>query len=329
MATKTAKKKSSAIDRRTEVKKTITRQRLEIKAEKETVPNLGDPSQSIDPEDFLVMYLAKDLIDVMRHQVRASNRKAGLQKAYEGRVDPATLSQLDEFHAEHESRFNDYKKKITKLVEKHPLWKKFEHIRGFTPYQLGLIMGYIKDINRFEKPSGLMVYAGVGAINGMAVTKGNINAIKDLYFKQGKEFAGFNTEFAGRMYVIVDSLVIQRGFFYDNMQRERERLEKKAIAEGKVFDEDGELYMVGRKKQSLKIWSLANARRRIARNLLHMVWEEWRILRNLPTRDFYVFEYLGHDRKSKITADAVCKYDIGVTAKFKAERIANPKKKAA
>jgi hypothetical protein len=210
---------------------------------------------------------------------------------------------------------------VEKIVKKHPLWERLEGIKGFTAYQLALIMAYTKDISKFDTPSKYVVYAGIGVINGMPITKANLNKIKEYYSSQGKEFKGFHTVFAGRMLgVVADCLIRPKGFFYNMYLNIRKRLVERCINGGEVVEQEKEVkgkdgvvrkekryYMKNKKNQSLEAFTHSNAKRRIVRTLLHLIWTEWRTLRELPVRNPYPHDYLGHT--SLITLEEVKAYD--------------------
>jgi hypothetical protein len=307
-------------ERRSVVKRNINTKRIEIQEEKSTVDALDDAPITIHPEDLEMMFVGKACLNLMKSSVATSNMLSGYKRAYENRVTPETFSRLEELGAQFDTDFERFKRRATSIASTHPLWNRFKDIRGFSAYQLALVMAMMKDISRFEKSSALMVYSGLAAVGGMPVTKANIAKLKEHYFKQGKEFKGFNTLMSGRMFVIVESMLKQKGYFYNMFTRLRERLEARARNEGSVELIDGKEYMKGKKNQSLIMWSMRNAQRRCARTLLQMIWLEWRQLRQLPTRDEYVYDYLGHDKSSFITLDEVLKVDRAITAQRSEER---------
>lgn len=191
-------------------------------------------------------------------------------------------------------------------------------------------MCYMKDPRRFETSSKLMIYSGIGCIEGLPVTKGNIEKIKKIYFdmnrfgSDGKQilFSGFNTNFSGRLFTITDCLLRGRRFFLDFYTKMRVRLEARAVAEGSVEKvqmvkktsltgkTEEVLCMKGKKNQSLILWSSQNARRRVARTILHLIHTEWLALYGIKSRVPYPIDYLGHQKL--ITLDEVVAYDNSV-----------------
>lgn len=134
-----------------------------------------------------------------------------------------------------------------------------------------------------------------------------------------KEFKGFDTQFSGRMFVLTDNLLRAQGFFLDFFQKIRVRLNAQAINDGRTELKEGKRYMIGRKNFSLDAWTMANARRRVARTILHFIYTEWRTIKGLEARNPYPIDYLGH--KSFITLEQVKAYDANVivTRKRKAK----------
>lgn len=291
-------------------KKQINKSRLKIKKVKEEVGKLGEETTATIPEDLKMMFAGKLIEMMIKDNVRAGNMMTALQKAH-GAEDEHITDYLNQVIDQFSKNFDKSKNQLKNLSESHPLWERFSGVRGFSSAQLALVMSQIKDIEKFDTASKLMIYAGVGCVEGMAVTKANIEKIKAHYLKQGKEFKGFNTILSGRMYVISESLIKQKGFFYNFATKMRERLAEQAINQGRteLRDNKGEQehYMLDKKNMSLKLWTQKNAMRRISRTLLHLIWHEWRTIKGLPTRIPYPVDYLGHDKI--ITLDEVLAYD--------------------
>lgn len=303
-------------EKRKKVKRVINNKRIEIKEEKATVDKLDVEALAVIPEDLDVMYAGKLCNMLVKMEVSAGNIISGYERKYPGMPEEMKLNLQTQKEA-FLDKFSTAKKDLSKVIEKHPLWKKVSGIKGFTAYQLGLVMSYMKDVSRFNSPSALMIYSGIGAVSdnetgrSYPVTKANISKIKEIYSRQGKEFKGFNTALSGRMFTICDCLIRSKGFFYYKYLDMRKRLEERAKTEGGVEwrgeGTEKKAYMVGKNNQSLIMWSERNARRRIARILLHLIWEEWRKLKGLSARESFVQEKLGHT--GLVTLDQVLKAD--------------------
>jgi hypothetical protein len=262
---------------------------------------LGDVTVATQPEDIITMYAGKMALMLMEDGVRASNIMEAYKKSYNGvmtkEIEDTLKKQIKEFRDD----FKSFKEKVMKRSADHPLSQKVGFIKGITPYRIAILIALIKDINKFDSPSKLMVYAGLASINGMAVCKRNIHKIKDYYAMHGKEFNGFNTRLSGQMYTIGEQFLKARGFFYNYYQQIKDRLITRAMTnnETEKREGDGALIMKGKKNQPLKAWAHANAQRRMMRTFLHIFWTEWRTLKDLPLRNPYAVDYLGH--KSYIT----------------------------
>lgn len=302
------------------VKKVITKKRIEIQDEKATVPNMGEETDAVQPEDLGVMYAGKLCATLIKSNVASQNQLKGYFRQYP-HLAQETIDELTKLQKDFASDFALAKERTNKIASKHPLYLRLGGIKGISAYQIALIMSYMKDVARFDTPSKLCVYAGVASVNNMPVTKGNIARINEWKTEtQGIEFHGFNTEMSGRMFVIVDCLLRGKGFFYNYYAGIRKRLELRAMNGSECFmatKEDrkasnnvmevGKYYMKGKKNQSLIMWSDKNAQRRVARTFLHILWKEWRELANLPVRHPYVVDYLKHS--GYVTLEEILKAD--------------------
>lgn len=305
--------------------------RVEVKKAKPSRLKLGDETIPIvPPNDIEVMFLGKALDLLGNQQVRMENTLSGMLRAYgEDKMKETVKENLERYIKSFKADFDRTKRQVTRIVDMHPLAEKLCKIRGFTSYQLAMIMAEIKDPKRFPSPSNLFVYAGVAPRNGIAVVKANIPLLR---MQKHEEYAGekpddfkefgFNTTLSKRLYVAGESLIKQKGFFYYQYSNMKPRLQEYAINTGKTFvatEEDrkksngvmevGKRYMVDRKNFSLDMWSHKNAFKRIQKLLLHFIWCEWCSMVGYEPRELYVIEYLGH--KSKITLDECLRYEAG------------------
>lgn len=227
------------MENQTAVKKQLTDKRVEEEQIKRDAGKLGDETEVImpDPEDIEVMYCGKMCNFLIKTRVASENIVSSWLRQYKD-MDESSKNQLLDLQNEYEKSFENFKNKVTKIVSQHPLYQRFASVRGFTPYMLSMIMALTKDIARFPTPSKYMIYAGQGMIEDPAtgrdipVTKANINRIKQIYQAQGREFKGFNTVLSGRMHVAAESVLKQRGYFYDLYQKIVKRLVHRVITEG-------------------------------------------------------------------------------------------------
>lgn len=335
------KKKAKAAQAKMTTLRVIT---SDIKSE---VDKFADEAKAIIPEDLETMFAGKMCDIQLASRIAADNIMWSYIRKYLGLTDEQyaqlrdssnplkdleaiignvpfiqTFKTLLTLQEQYDAGFAGFKNEVSKIAARHPLCKALSGIKGITPYQVALVMSYIKDVGRFEKPSQLMMYSGLGAVQDpadgkwYAVCKAHINKIKEIYNGQGKEFQGFNTVLSGRMHVVFECLLRGGGFFADFYQQTRKRLEERAINGGETFEatkeqqkeskgvmKAGKRYMIGKKNQSLIMWSHNNAKRRVSRTFLQILWAEWRRQQNLPVRDLYTVEYLGHN--SVVTLDQV------------------------
>lgn len=307
---------------------------------------LGEETFAVIPNsemDVLVMYVASQANMQIKNAVRSANRKFGLMKAYGIAEDSDQAELLQEYFEKFDDGFEKTKKECEKVVKKHPLSEKICQIKGISPYQLGLVMGFIRQPERFDCFGKLAVYAGCSVKYGIHVSKKNINIINqekhERYVGKEDDFTkfGYSTDFQQRMYIIADSLLRQKGFFYDFYKSQRLRLAQTVVNDGRavlvgekyqmasvdlyqyeVFGKfvpeiPGEKHIAkfaARKNQSLDAWTNSNGRWRMCRMFLNFVYEEWMKLRGFVPREPYVFEHLGHT--SKTTLDYVLAWEAKV-----------------
>ena len=306
---------------------TIRNLEIAVKRAKPSKLKLGEETIAKIPSDFEVMYLGAVLLSNIEQQVRVSNMHSGMIKAH-GAMPPELEDTLISYKKMFEDQFAIQKKAINKIIVLHPLAPKLTKIKGFTEYQLGMIMSLIKDPTHFKSPSNLFVYAGVAPKNGKVVTLSTLaehrQAKHDLYARgtEPEDFTefGINFKLKARMFNVVESLLKQKGFFYKEFQNARVRLAERAINNNECYratEQDvkdskgvmklGEYYMHNKKNQSLIMWTYRNASWRQARTLLHLIYCEWLELKGVKARDLYAIEYLGHQRL--ITIDEVLQYE--------------------
>ncbi len=223
-------------------KKKMTTSRVSISKEKSNVGKLGPKTEAFIPDDLEVMFAAKNSLDLINLQTRSTNALGAYFRDYPEITDDIRdrlLSQTKIFN----DNFELAKQQTIKLCEKHPLWKKFAAIKGFTAYQLGILMSCIKDPTKFHTPSALMMYAGLGTYKGLPVNKLNMNKIKEIYHSEGKEFKGFHTTMSGRMEVITDCLMRGQGWFYMFYNRKKlQKIEKAQNEKLQVMKYGDQLY---------------------------------------------------------------------------------------
>lgn len=223
-----------------EVQLEIADKRNAVKKLKSSAGKLGKKTEATIPTDIEVMFIGKLCDMLIRNNVRAANIMSGYIRDY-SIVDERILHNLKGYASDYANDFDIAKKRLSKVAEKHPLWQNLRGILGFTPYALGLLMTFIKNPAKFNNFSNLAVYSGVASVKDdttgedVPVNKANINRLKEIYARKGKEFKGFNTAMSGRLFVIASCLIRSKGYFYDLYNHQKERLIERSTNEGSSF----------------------------------------------------------------------------------------------
>ena len=327
-----------------EAKKKINRKRIEITEIKSETGKLAPKSITVKPEDLKIMAIGQMAMNLMEAKKRDVLRLKAIFRDYlafskedaetvveslvkkfdeedqtnfvevlketgipEGYIMP--IQEIIESFIENQRAFTKAKKLLEKRSAEHPLWERMKDIRGFTSYQLGILMAFMKKPERFENPGKLAMWAGIASIDGKALTKATINSTKEYYSEHKfTEFKGYCTEIQGRLLgVVVPAFLKAGGWFYEHYKTLRVRLAERANNDGMTEMKGEKIYMKDKKNMSLIQWTHKNAMRRVARILLHFIWNEWMALNGLPGRKPYAIEYLGHT--SEIMLDEVLEFD--------------------
>lgn len=300
---------------------------------------LGEKTDAVRPDEVEIFFLSKTYINFEKFSKTCTLIQGAYERDYP-EFEQSSSSLMNEFNVDVKKAKATLKKNLSKAVSKHPLSARLSKIKGFTDYQLGLIMSFMKTPERFRHMGALCVYAGVTEVCGLKLNLKNLNRIRQI--KQNPEF-GYHTEFQQRMYILAECLFRSNGWFTQHAQSLRRRLGERAVNEGRAVwlnkeqlkdlkwkDREEGYYMrerdvlegwVLRKNQSLKQWTMTNASWRISKILLCLLYEEWNTILNIPTRDPYALEYLGHT--TKITLDEILQYE----ANQKAAKLAAKKAK--
>ena len=315
-----------------ETKKNLTALRVEAQNVKNSSPKLGEKTMAVHPEDITLMFAAEMCNEHLKQGIRINNKIKAYQRMY-GMNHPVVVDDLLPFAAEFFESKELATKRLQTIVKKHRLTKRLRLIKGLGDYTIGLIMGHMKSIYviddetgekrpKFATPAALAVYAGVGVKYGLKVSKTNLNRIRERQYEElGNKDFGFNTDFAGRMYAASDNLLkATNGWFKHHYDQLRLRLTERCINNDETFVataedqkaskgkmQEGRRYIKGRKNQSIEAFTHSNAKTRIARILLHLIYTEWMTLEGLEPRIPYPIEYLGHNKL--ITLDEVIEFD--------------------
>lgn len=306
--------KAKKTEKRDAAKIELAKLRIQEQEIIEDAGPLGDETTATTMEDVELMFVGKLAYMAMQQSVARGNQLKGYTRAY-GKIYPDVENRLNKITSDMEAEFVSSRKMLEKIIKKHPLVLKLCGIKGFTPYRLAIMMSMIKDIGKFDTPSNLAVYAGVGCKEGLKVCKRNLAKIRVL--TNNPDF-GYNTSLQGQLFITAEAMLKSKGYFFNMYQQIKKRLIDRAINSNQcrmLTDEEikegkgdtGRYYMEGRNKQTVEMWAHSNAMTRIARTLLHLIYTAWREHAGLSTRIPYPIEYLGH--RKIITLESVLKYE--------------------
>lgn len=320
-----------------------------VKKSKAPSLKLGEITVAVVAEDEEIAFFGKAVLDAMKNRVAMANRIS--KEEIRAGAKPVVIQRMKDHLATYDSFFDFNKATLAYLMSKHPL-SRVTGIKGFTDYQLGLVVSYIKDPKRFPTFSQLAVYSGVAPKNGRVVTLATLNQHKKdkhaSFTGNAEDFTefGFNVQLKSRFYNIVDCLLKAKGFFYYEYVKARKHIEQRCINSGEAFLVDdaynlanpkakltvGRYYMkdvlnpdgsvkVQYKNYSLDSFTNNNARWRQARTLLNIIYVEWLESLGEKARGLYAIEYLGHQQHIKLQ-DVLNYETIQKSDKAEAKRIA-------
>ena len=201
------------------------------------------------------------------------------------------------------------------------VWKEIKHVpivkdwlakvKGIGPRISGLIVANIVDIGRFDTVSKLWAYTGLHVIDGKSVKRAKA--------KPGEEAvkANWNHELKTTMWKAAGCLIKVKGPYRELYDRYKAQITERTINEGKIIwackEDSPSKYSIAHVPDDIVVediqvpttppeWSLGRinnmALRYIAKRLLAHIWLVWREMDNLPTREPYCTEYLGHSPDS-------------------------------
>jgi hypothetical protein len=155
----------------------------------------------------------------------------------------------------------ELKSALEKRVKDHPLWQAWaKDVKGLGAATLGRIMGMC-DINRLPTVTKMWAHAGLGLKEG-----------KPQRRQKGKPL-DYNDQLRSAFYLLGNSLMMQKGAYYDFYLMQRERAEELGYSKGHAHND---------------------ARFKMLRLVASHIWRKWREVEGLPTPMPYVIECLGH-----------------------------------
>lgn len=152
---------------------------------------------------------------------------------------------------------------IADTITEFDIYNEFlSKVKGVGPISSAKLIYFIKDVSRFPNVAKLWRYAGLGVIDGKAEKP-----------VRGKPLS-YNPEFKSLMYNIGVSMIRKKSKYK------------------RIFDRAREYYT--RNRDWTKNHIRLAAMRKMEKLFLSHVWAVWRSLEDLPIRDPYPVEYLGH-----------------------------------
>jgi len=285
---------------------------------KQTIRELSDgklgEETKVNQPDYPELFTAAMLCtSSIKDSVGSKNKEWSLKAKYN--INEPFLTKI---RLHNERNLEISKQFVVEATQLHPVTKRIcdrmSQIRGITPYSIGLLISYYKSIHKAKRFGNFASYAGYAVIQDMTLSKNNWNKIKLKQAEEGIEWQGFNIKLKTRIYILVDSVLKARGFYKKEYDRIWPRLYERSINEGSSeLREDGVYYIKDRKSHKTVSWAKENAKKRIGRNLLNHLYNEWRIAEGLPPENPYVKDYLGHI--SVVSLDEVIEYDKNVVVK--------------
>lgn len=211
-----------------------------------------------------------DLRETMQKQrIGFGNRVGALERAADegnGQTEAVMQRYLAQFRAVEELADAD----IRAAVKEYPIYEYLSRVKGLGPMLSSQLIAMI-DIERAGTVSALWRYAGYGVIDGQRErpTKG--------------EKLHYNARLKKVCYLIGTSFL------------------KASSPYRAVYDSGREYYASARPEWTAARQHMAALRRMVKHFLAHL-WEVWRKLEGLPTRELYVVEKMGHEHVSSPAA---------------------------
>ena len=196
-------------------------------------------------------------------------------------------------------------KSVARETKDHPIVKAWlGKVPGIGPRLAGLLVANIAPIERFATASKLWAYAGLHVKDGKAVKRvkgqnSNWNQeLKTTAWKISQSFIKQDHEYRKR-YDEYKARIIERETNKGNIIWGMVNSKYVALHVPENDETEYSKTWTGKVKPDWTLMRVNNmALRKIAKMMLCHLWEVWRKLEDLPLRDPYCVEYLGHDRDS-------------------------------
>jgi hypothetical protein len=209
-----------------------------------------------------------DLRDRTLQKARiAFGNRVGAGERETDAVDPETIKRLADWEMKFEKLEEEAEGEICELVKEWPIVQQMYQVRGIGLTLAAKVVAMV-DIEKADTVSALWRYAGYAVIDGQRE-----------YPKKGEKLA-YNKRLKCTLYLVGTSF-LRSGSPYR-----------------KIYDKAKERY-----SQTKIDWTPMHKHRAAQRIMIKVflshLWERWRKLEGLPTRELYVQEKLGHEHYYK------------------------------
>ncbi len=186
--------------------------------------------------------------------------------------------------------------RVAALLKAHPAYPWFSRVKGVGRENIGKVIGLI-DIEKADTISSLWKFAGFAPVDGKAEKK-----------QKGAKLH-YNAQLRSMCWRLASSLLRARGKFYEYYLKEKDKYQQRFQGEGRHIvpatqlpKEDGKRYEPADMIAEGHVHNMAL--RKMIKLFLALLWLSWREAGELPTREPYPVEYLGHEHP--ITPGEMC-----------------------
>ena len=211
-------------------------------------------------------FLADLYMQAQKIRIANENRKRSLDQGADDGYEAKFLEDLI-------FRFSDIEdvitKRMSKAIQLHPTYYWLKHVKGIGGVLATKLIGYLpQDIESFSTVSKLWRYCGLAVIDGKA--EKNVKGEK----------SHFSTKLKTVLYLIATSMIKSRSPYR------------------RIYD-DAKAYYTANRPEWTKLRVHYASLRKMEKVFICHLWEVWREALNLPLRELYVHDKLGHESKFK------------------------------
>jgi hypothetical protein len=199
---------------------------------------------------------------LQKSRIAFANRIEAIENGLDTDVDDMTMQRLERWLMVFSELETVVDKEIRELALRYPIIQHMIQVKGIAEILASKTVSLI-DIERAQTVSALWCYSGYGVTEGKAD-----RPIKGQRLR-------YNKRLKATMFVVATSLM------------------KANSPYKKIYDDSREYYDVHRLDWTNNHKHRASSRKMIKTLLAHL-WVQWRTLEDLPVRNLYVKDYLGH-----------------------------------